>query len=38
MKTYGFEQKLDEHYAYKIIKDFKVVFLALYADVIDYWE
>ena len=32
IKTYGFEQNVDEPYVYKYIKEKKVVFLVLYVD------
>ena len=34
IKTYGFEQNVDEPCVYKYIKENKVVFLVLYVDVI----
>ena len=32
VKTYGFDQNVDEPYVYKYIKDKRVVFLILYVD------
>lgn len=32
MKTYGFEQNLDEYCVYKLIKGDKVVFIGFYVD------
>ena len=32
IKSYDFEQNVDEHYVYKCVIDDKVVFLVLYVD------